>query len=123
MILLIVGTFVMNVYSIEELALRVLIAFGSFLVFFIVYILTQKKAISFSDVKLITFIALVLGFPYIIPSIVLTFLTGTIFGIMYVIVKHKSVKARMPFSPFLILGALLALIWGQPIIDLYLGLV
>jgi leader peptidase (prepilin peptidase)/N-methyltransferase len=64
----------------------------------------------------------VLGFPYIIPSIVLTFLTGTIFGIMYVIVKHKSVKAKIPFSPFLILGAVLALIWGQPIIDLYLGL-
>jgi len=38
------------------------------------------------------------------------------------IAGKKGRKSRVPFGPFLAAGALIALFWGQAILDFYLGM-
>lgn len=121
-LLLTIGTFILNIYTKEELGLRILTAFIIFLIFFTVYIFSSRKALDFSDVKLATFIALLFGWPNIIPTLIFTFLSGTIIGLTLVILKKKTLKSKVPFSPFLIIGTIITLIFGDGLIQWYLGL-
>ena len=49
------------------------------------------------------------------------FLFGALAGIGLMAVRGRDRKSAIPFGPFLAAGALLALVAGDPLIDLYLG--
>jgi leader peptidase (prepilin peptidase)/N-methyltransferase len=42
-------------------------------------------------------------------------------GAALLLTKRATRKTGIPFGPFMILGALLAILWGQPLIDWYAG--
>jgi leader peptidase (prepilin peptidase) / N-methyltransferase len=79
---------------------------GSFLFFYLLWFGTKKRGMGFGDVKLAFFIGFFLGFPTIITALYLAFLTGAALGIILIIGKQKTLKSRLPFGPFLILGLL-----------------
>ena len=120
-LLLSVGTFILNIYTLEELSLRIITAFITFLTFFVVFMFSSKRAISFSDVKFVTFIALLFSFPNIISVFIFTFLSGTIAGLILVLLKKKTIKSKIPFSPFLIIGTVIALVYGSNVAEWYLS--
>jgi leader peptidase (prepilin peptidase)/N-methyltransferase len=78
------------------------------------------------DIKLAFVLGLFLGFPNIIVALYLAFLTGAIGGIILILWKKKSPKkAILPFGPFLIIGTLVCLFWGNlvlPKVFLFLGI-
>jgi leader peptidase (prepilin peptidase)/N-methyltransferase len=81
--------------------------------------------IGMGDVKLVAFVGLALGYFHwylIILQLFLGFLIGAIVSIALLGFKIKSRKDRIPFAPFLSLGAVTALIWGNQLADLYLKL-
>lgn len=49
----------------------------------------------------------------------LGFLLGGVVGAALLLTKRATRKTGIPFGPFMILGALLAILWGQPVIDWY----
>ena len=51
----------------------------------------------------------------------LGFLLGGVVGAALLLTKRATRKTGIPFGPFMILGALLAILWGQPLIDWYAG--
>ena len=51
----------------------------------------------------------------------LGFFGGALGGAVLMAVKGRSRKTKLAFGPYLAAGALVALVWGQPLIDLYLG--
>lgn len=51
----------------------------------------------------------------------LGFLLGGVVGVALLLTKRATRKTGIPFGPFMILGALLAILWGQPLIDWYSG--
>lgn len=99
---------------------------GSFLFFLLLFLITKGKGMGFGDVKLSFLLGLILGFPKIILALYLAFLTGAILGIILIIWRKKrSIKDTIPFGPFLILGTILALFYGDlliPKIIIFLGL-
>ncbi len=101
-------------------------AIGACAFFLILFLITKGKGMGFGDVKLSFLLGLIVGFPKIILALYLAFLTGAILGIILIIWRKKrSIKDTIPFGPFLILGTILALFYGDlliPKIIIFLGL-
>lgn len=85
-------------------------------------IVTRGKGMGGGDVKLGAFMGIMLGFPNALFALILSFLTGAIFSVGLIILGKKHFGQTIPFGPFLVLGSLIMLFWGGPIVDWYLKL-
>jgi prepilin signal peptidase PulO-like enzyme (type II secretory pathway) len=92
-----------------------ILAFLFFLVIALGFKLIRgKDGMGGGDIKLVFVLGLFLGFPNIIISLYLAFLTGLVAGIILILWKKKSLQnSALPFGPFLILGALVCLFFGN----------
>lgn len=90
--------------------------------FWALIIITKGKGMGGGDVKLGAFMGLMLGFPQALIALILSFLTGAIFSIILIIFGKKHFGQTIPFGPFLVLGSLIALFWGDQILNWYLSL-
>jgi len=93
---------------------------GAF-VFMLIVHLIYPKGMGMGDVKL----ALMLGaflVKNVIAGIFLGFLIGVVAGIIFLILRKKSLKQFIPFGPFMSAGGLVALFLGYYISGWYAGL-
>lgn len=90
--------------------------------FMALIIITKGKGMGGGDVKLGAFMGLGLGFPNSLVALISAFLIGAIFSLVLIMRGKKHFKDSIAFGPFLVLGSLLALFWGQQITDWYLHL-
>jgi leader peptidase (prepilin peptidase)/N-methyltransferase len=84
--------------------------------------LISRRGMGWGDVKMAGLIGLMTGYPRVIAGLFLGILSGGLIAITLLIFRRKSRKDAIPFGPFLALGAFIALIYGQEIIDWYLSL-
>ncbi|MCF8002357.1 MAG: prepilin peptidase [Halanaerobiales bacterium] len=84
--------------------------------------LTYKKGMGIGDVKLIGMIGVFIGWKYALISIFIGALFGSIYGIYMMLIDKMTRKTRIPFGPFISLGAVLMILYGDIIINWYLGL-
>ena len=96
----------------------VALASGAFL--YSLFLITKKKGMGLGDVKLALLLGLVLGWPNILVAYFLAFLTGSIIGVILILNKKKRFKDRIAFGPFLLLGMVIAKLWGEQIWQWYL---
>jgi leader peptidase (prepilin peptidase) / N-methyltransferase len=82
--------------------------------------LTGVEGMGGGDVKLLAMMGAFLGWQAVLPVIFLSSLAGTLVGVPLMLVKRTGGKLAIPFGPFLALGAVIYLFWGQEIIDWYL---
>jgi len=59
------------------------------------------------------------AYPSIIVTLVAAILVGAIIGVVVLAIKKKSWETAIPFGPFLFLGAVAALLWGNQLISWY----
>ena len=120
---IILSLFYFLILSPQSLIGNLLSAVGTGTFFLILFLVTKGKGMGFGDVKLSFLLGLILGFPRIVPALYLAFLTGAIFGLILILWRKKrSLKETIPFGPFLIIGALASLFWGQQIYAYFLSL-
>ncbi len=86
------------------------------------YFLTGKQGMGGGDVKLLGMIGVFIGWQGVIFTIFMASLIGSIVGVSWMLYKGKDMKAAIPFGPFLALGALIFVFWGDPMIGWYFGL-
>jgi len=101
----------------------ILSALGASALFLFIYLISKGKWLGFGDVKLVILLGLFLGWPKILLAIFLSFIIGGIIGTGLVLFSKKKLKSEVPFAPFLIIGTLIAFLWGGPIIGWYSNLV
>ena len=101
---------------------------GAFLFFGTIFFMSNGKWMGFGDCKLVFFLGLLLGFPNILLGLFLGFFFGAIIGLVSILLnlsiegKTKlDLKTQIPFAPFLIAGTIIAMFWGEQIIDWYLN--
>ena len=75
---------------------------------------------GFGDVNLSIFIGFFLGYPNFLVALFTSFLIGAIIGSGLVLFSGKNLKTKIPFGPFMIIGTVVAFLWGDIIIDYYL---
>lgn len=85
----------------------------------ILWRISDGKWMGFGDAKLFFAVSLVAGFPGALASFLFSFWSAALFGGILLLAGKKTLKERLPFGPFILLGTILSLFWGQE----FLGLV
>jgi len=84
--------------------------------------LFKREGMGGGDVKLLAMIGAFLGWKAVIVTILLGSLVGSVTGIILMVLKGKGFKYAIPFGPFLSFGAVVALFYGESLINWYLHL-
>jgi leader peptidase (prepilin peptidase) / N-methyltransferase len=84
--------------------------------------LTGKEGMGGGDIKLIAMIGAWLGWRPLPVIVLISALIGALVGGIYIIASGKGARARIPFGPFLALGALAYVFFGREIIFWYIRL-
>ncbi len=79
-----------------------------------------EVAFGFGDVTLATFCGLVVGFPRVVPMLVLMILFGAVFALLYLLIQamvsHRyHAHTPLPYGPSILLAATLLLVWGEAV--------
>lgn len=92
-----------------------------------IWLLSRGRAMGFGDAKLALSIGWLLGAAGSYEAVALAFWIGAIFGIAYMVfgrifpllsgAKRITMKSEIPFAPFLVLGAWLALIFNLDLLN------
>ena len=85
-------------------------------------IIFKKEAMGGGDVKLAAMIGAFLGWRYTIISLFLGFFLGALIGIILIMTKIKKREDAIPFGPFIALGSIITLLWGEKILSWYIGI-
>lgn len=83
-------------------------AFVISLFFAALWFFSAGRWMGFGDVKLVFVTSLGVGFPSSIAAFLFAFWLGGSLGLLLLMLGKKDVQSRVPFGPFLIIGALLA---------------
>jgi leader peptidase (prepilin peptidase)/N-methyltransferase len=94
-----------------------LVGFAIFYLIAIIY----PGGMGAGDVKLAAFIGLITGFPEVFVAIVVTIFAGGLISLLLVLTRVRSMRDYIPYGPFLVIGGVFTLFWGQPLMEAYLG--
>jgi len=89
---------------------------------FFVIALISPAGMGMGDVKLAGLIGLFLGYlswGRVFAAFFLAFLAGAVVGIALMVARKAGRKTAIPFGPFMALGAILATLYGGPILRLW----
>lgn len=83
-------------------------------------LLTGKEGMGYGDFKLLALLGAWLGWQMLPLIILLSSLVGAAIGILGIMILGRDRQLPIPFGPYLSIAGLIALFWGQQIIDSYL---
>jgi leader peptidase (prepilin peptidase) / N-methyltransferase len=103
--------------------LRAVLAGMALYAFYFLLMLVYPRGMGFGDVKLAGILGAYLGWlgwGELVVGSFLGFLVGGVFGLALMVVGRAGRKSAIPFGPWMLLGALLGILWGGALADLYL---
>jgi len=80
-----------------------------------------QEAMGEGDLNLIALVGAFLGWKAVVVTILLGCLFGSAVGLTLMAFRRLGRRQHIPFGPFLSLGAVVALFWGDRLIGWYLG--
>jgi len=92
-----------------------------YLVLFYGGVLYGQEAMGEGDLNLIAMVGAFLGWKAVIVTILVGCLVGSVLGLSLIALRRLGRHQHIPFGPFLSLGAVVALFWGDRLIAWYLG--
>lgn len=94
---------------------------GICLFFYLMVVGTRGRGMGGGDVKLGLLIGLFNGFPNGVIAVFLAFIIGSVMSLGLMALSKKGLKDVVPFGPFLILGSVLSLMYGDWIFTRYIS--
>ena len=94
--------------------------------FYFLLAYVYPAGMGFGDVKLAGVLGLYLGYlgwAEVVTGGFLGFLFGGVVGVALMAIRRAGRKSQIPFGPFMLAGALVAILWGGALADLYLDTV
>ncbi len=74
------------------------------------------------DVKMLAMIGAFLGWKLVLVTLVLSSVAGSVIGLLVIAIRKGGMKYALPYGTFLALGALIASLAGESIVNWYVGL-
>jgi leader peptidase (prepilin peptidase)/N-methyltransferase len=91
-------------------------------VYWLFKLATGKEGMGFGDFKLLAAIGAWLGWQILPLTLLLSSIVGAVVGITLILFAGHGRQIPIPFGPYLAGGGLIALFWGKPLTQAYLGL-
>ena len=92
----------------------------AFAVMLLMYIISMGR-FGFGDVKMATLMGLAAGFPAMTVGLFFTAISAGLVALILMLTRIVRPGQYMPYGPFIALGAIVSLLWGDAIIDWYTG--
>ncbi len=106
----------------NNLPLNIIVSLITAAFFLFLWFITNKEGMGLGDVKFIAPLSFLLGYPRNIVGVFLAFIIGGIWGIILLALGKKKFGQVLPFGPFLVIGAIIAIGWGQSLWQAYWSL-
>ncbi|WP_372864890.1 A24 family peptidase [Spongiibacter sp.] len=91
-------------------------------VYWLFKLLTGKEGMGFGDFKLLAALGAWLGWQMLPVIILLSSVVGAVFGGLVLLLQGRNGTAAIPFGPYLAAAGLIALYWGERLLNSYLGM-
>ena len=113
-----------NLYIGQKSALLGVMAgyFSLWSVYWLFKQLTGKEGMGHGDFKLLAALGAWVGLKGILPTILVSSLTGAIVGSIWLAAKGRDRATPIPFGPYLAFAGWITFFWGQELVDGYLRL-
>lgn len=85
-------------------------------------VLSSQKWMGYGDILFALWVGALCGYPAVVVALFFAFLCGSLFGIIQIVTGKAQMKTAIPFGPFLALGSLVGLFFGQELFSSYLKL-
>jgi prepilin signal peptidase PulO-like enzyme (type II secretory pathway) len=85
---------------------------------FLIYFISKERAMGLGDVYLSAIMGFFLGWKEGLLALYIAFITGALFGLMLIAIKNKKLKSKVAFGPFLVIGTIIMMFWGEKIIEI-----
>ena len=85
----------------------------------------SPRGMGFGDVRLAAVLGMYLGWlqlPLVAIGFFVSFVLASVIGVGLIATGIKTRKDKVPFGPFLAAGTFATILFGQPLLDLYLRL-
>lgn len=89
-------------------------------IYWLFKLVTGKEGMGYGDFKLLAAIGAWFGWQLLPAVILLSSLLGSIIGIGLIVLARRERSVPIPFGPYLALGGIAALFWGQQLASYYL---
>jgi leader peptidase (prepilin peptidase) / N-methyltransferase len=108
--------------SVKDSLIGVLLGGGTLYTVASVYrLITKREGMGGGDVKLLAMIGAFIGWKGVLFTILCSSFVGTVVGVILMLVSSADSKYAVPFGPFLSIGAVIYVLWGEALISWYLG--
>jgi leader peptidase (prepilin peptidase) / N-methyltransferase len=128
MLLLVIISFIVDpshskeLYNYDFLSLTTLaVGLIASLIVVLLIVISKGKGLGVGDVFVVAFIVMSLGWEQSLVGLQVTIYVAAIFGLIIARIKNKFHGLIIPLVPFLMFGWMIALVYGQQIIDVYLN--
>jgi leader peptidase (prepilin peptidase)/N-methyltransferase len=85
------------------------------------YAVRREEGLGMGDVKMLAMIGAFLGWKAVLVTLILSSFAGAIVGIAIIAMTRGNMRLALPFGTFLSLGALAAMLVGEPLVTWYSG--
>ncbi|MCC7178589.1 MAG: prepilin peptidase [Acidobacteria bacterium] len=85
------------------------------------YAVRHEEGLGMGDVKMLAMIGAFLGWKAVLVTLILSSFAGAIVGVGIIAFSRGSMRLALPFGTFLSLGALAAMLVGEPLVTWYAG--
>ena len=79
----------------------------------------RRNAMGVGDVKLAALIGMMTGFPWVLQALTLGILVGGLAAALFLVARLRRRNQYMPYAPYLVVGCLATLLYGQRIAAWY----
>jgi leader peptidase (prepilin peptidase)/N-methyltransferase len=83
-------------------------------------VLTGREGMGGGDIKLLAMMGAFLGWRGVLVTLIIGSFTGAVVGVSLIVARRTESRIPIPFGPFLALGAVCALVFGDQLIEWYL---
>jgi leader peptidase (prepilin peptidase)/N-methyltransferase len=85
------------------------------------YAVRREEGLGMGDVKMLAMIGAFLGWKAVLVTLILSSFSGALVGIGLIAFARGGMRLALPFGTFLSMGALAAMLVGEPLVSWYAG--
>ena len=86
------------------------------------YRFAGQEGMGGGDVKMLAMVGAFLGWKLVVVTLFLSSILGSVIGMGVIATRRGGMKYALPYGTFIALGALVASLYGEPIVNWYVGL-